>query len=203
MKSIVILYATRQGHTRKIAKRVAADLCAHGFDAVLKNVRDDLATIELSTYCAAFLAASVHMGKHEREMVRFVKAHLAELASLPTVFLSVTLSEAGVERPGQSQDNRELCKTGVSEVIDRFIEETGWHPGRVKAVAGALPYTKYNPLVRFVMKRIAKSEGGDTDTSRDYEYTDWVALDRYVEDIAREISAIAGPITLENAQARP
>ena len=187
MKSIAVIYATREGQTRKIAEHVAADLCRHGFDAVVKNVRDDAATIDLSTHCAAFLAASVHMGKHEREMVRFVREHVAELASLPTVFLSVTMSEAGVERPGQSQDTREQCETGVREVIDKFIQETGWHPKHVKAIAGALPYTKYNLLVRFVMKQIAKSEGGDTDTLRDYEYTDWIALDRYIDDVAQEI----------------
>ena len=197
MKSIAIIYATREGQTRKIAEHVGAALAARGFDAVVKNVRDDLATIDLSAYCAVFLAASVHMGKHEREMVRFVKEHLAELANLPSVFLSVTMSEAGVERPGQSQDTRERCKAGVRDVIDKFIEETGWHPKHVKAIAGALPYTKYNPLVRFVMKRIAKSEGGDTDTSRDYEYTDWIALDRSVEEVAQDIlSSTAGSVVL-------
>jgi menaquinone-dependent protoporphyrinogen oxidase len=187
MKSIAVIYATREGHTRKIAERIAVDLRMQGFYAVVKNVRDDLATIDLSAYCAVLVAASIHMGRHEREMVRFVKKHLAELASLPAVFLSVTMSEAGVERPGQSQGIRARCETGVREVIDKFIQETGWHPKHVKAIAGALPYTKYNLLVRFVMRQIAKSEGGDTDTSRDYEYTDWIALDRYVDDVAQEI----------------
>ena len=43
-----------------------------------------------------------------------------------------------------------------------------------------LLYTQYNVLIRFVMKRIAKHAGGATDTSRDHEYTDWVALDQFV-----------------------
>ena len=33
--------------------------------------------------------------------------------------------------------------------------------------------------------------GGDTDTSRDYDYTDWAALDRFVEEFATEIPAAA------------
>ena len=45
-------------------------------------------------------------------------------------------------------------------------------------------YSKYNFLVRFFMRRIAQKEGGDTDTSRDYEYTDWEALDRLVDEVA-------------------
>jgi menaquinone-dependent protoporphyrinogen IX oxidase len=38
------------------------------------------------------------------------------------------------------------------------------------------------------MKRIAKKAGAETDTSRDYEYTDWSALDRCVDEIFREIA---------------
>jgi len=50
-------------------------------------------------------------------------------------------------------------------------------------VAGALSYTKYNFLVRFVMKRIAKAQGASTDTSRDHELTDWEALDHIVDEL--------------------
>jgi menaquinone-dependent protoporphyrinogen oxidase len=51
-------------------------------------------------------------------------------------------------------------------------------------VAGALPYTRYNFLVRFLMKRIARKAGGPTDTSRDYDFTDWAALDRFAAAFA-------------------
>lgn len=57
--------------------------------------------------------------------------------------------------------------------------QTG-NPTRVELIAGALKYTQYNPLVRFIMRRIAATAGGDLDTSRDYEYTDWAAVDRFV-----------------------
>jgi menaquinone-dependent protoporphyrinogen oxidase len=58
-------------------------------------------------------------------------------------------------------------------------------------VAGAILYTKYNFLLRFVMKQIAKKAGASTETSQDYEYTDWVALDRFVEELATEFSRTA------------
>ena len=31
------------------------------------------------------------------------------------------------------------------------------------------------------MKRIVKKAGGDTDSSRDYEYTDWNELDQFTD----------------------
>jgi len=43
-------------------------------------------------------------------------------------------------------------------------------------------YRDYNPFVRFIIRLIAKSEGASIDTSRNTEYTDWEALDQFVEE---------------------
>ena len=62
MKPIGVLYATREGHTW----RVAEDLRARGFDTEFKNPRNhDASAIHLS-YSAVVLAASVHVGNHEQ-----------------------------------------------------------------------------------------------------------------------------------------
>jgi menaquinone-dependent protoporphyrinogen oxidase len=88
----------------------------------------------------------------------------------------------------------------VHTLLDKFFRKTGWRPKHVKPVAGALLYTKYNPLIRFVMKQIVKRAGGDTDTSRDYEYTDWVALDRFVGEFAGEIKALDLPAEIQESK---
>lgn len=48
--------------------------------------------------------------------------------------------------------------------------------------AGAVPFTKYNVLLRFVMKRIQRKAGHSTDTSRDHVYTDWTAVEGFARD---------------------
>ena len=60
-------------------------------------------------------------------------------------------------------------------------------------VAGALRYTHYNWLKRWMMKRIVTKAGGNTDTSRDYEYTDWAAVRAFADEFRRaaELSAPA------------
>lgn len=193
MHSICILYATREGQTRRIAEHVAAELRGRGFAVTVTNVRDYTARSNLNACTAAILAASVHAGRHEPEMLQFVKEHRGELECLPTVFLSVTLSEAGVERSDTTPEEHSQFVADVQKVLDRFFAETGWHPEHVKPVAGALLYTHYNFLIRFVMKHIAKQAGGSTDTSRDHEYTDWVALDRFVAALVEEFSAAKLP----------
>src|SRR5262249_20724197 len=155
---------------------IAADLLRRGFTVDVMHVRDHTAPRSLTTCAAAMLAASVHAGGHEPEMVQFVKTHRGALEHLPTAFLSMTLSEAGVERSAATPEEHAQFVADVHRALDRFFAEAGWHPQRVKPVAGALLYTHYNFLTRLVMKRIAKHAGGSTDTSRDHEYTDWVAL---------------------------
>jgi menaquinone-dependent protoporphyrinogen oxidase len=184
MKPYLVLYATRHGQTQRIAEHVAAVLRAGGLDADVRaaSARGQL---DLADYQAAIVAASVHLGKHEREVVTFVKDHRAELERMPTAFLSVSLSEAGAEDASSPPERRAKAAADANAMIDAFLQKTGWHPVRVKPVAGALRYTKYNFLVRFVMKRIAKQNGSSTDTSRDHEFTDWAALDRFLNEVAR------------------
>jgi menaquinone-dependent protoporphyrinogen oxidase len=189
MKPVGIFYATREGQTRRIAEHLAFKFRARGRDAEIKNLADRPDAIDLARYSFALLAASVHAGAHEREMIRFVKKHRAQLDQMPAAFISVTLSEAGAERTDATETERARFAADVTKVIDAFVEETGWRPKRVKSVAGALLYTKYNFLIRFVMKRIARKAGAATDTSRDYEYTDWHALDRFVEELTRDVAA--------------
>lgn len=185
-KRVGVFFATREGHTQRIADRISADLGILGFDVDLLPVGHPL-PFSLSNYAAAVLAASVHGGSHEREMVRFVKDHRTELEGMKTAFLSVTLSEAGVERQDATPTQHAQFVQDVDRMLGKFFNETKWLPTMSKPVAGALLYTHYNFLLRLIMRQIAKKAGAATDTSRDYVYTDWVGLDKFVDDLAEEI----------------
>src|SRR5262249_4218420 len=60
-------------------------------------------------------------------------------------------------------------------------------PKVVGMFAGALMYTRYGWIKRHIMRSIEAKEGRDVDTSRDYEYTDWDAVDEF----ARTVLALA------------
>ena len=179
-----VFYATREGHTRKIADRIAEDLRRHGIDTDVMNVRD-IEEVSWGLYSAACVAASVHIGKHEPEMVAFVKRYRTQLSRLGAAFVSVTLSEAGAEDPNRLEADRRRAADDVKRMIDLFLKDTGWRPERTLPVAGSLAYTKYNIFVRLLMKRIARKEGAPTDTSRDHELTNWPALDRFVDELVQ------------------
>ncbi len=185
MKTLLVLYATRDGHTARIGERLVAAIHAHGHAADLMDAADLPDRFELDLYDAALLAGSVHAGHHEKELVNFVRQHREALERMPTAFLSVSLSEAGVEDEKAAPEKRAKAAADVEEMIQSFLRETGWHPGKIQAVAGALLYTKYNLLVRLLMKRIAGASGGSTDTAHDHDYTNWALLDRLVDELVR------------------
>jgi menaquinone-dependent protoporphyrinogen oxidase len=188
----VVFYATREGQTRRIAEHVASDLHRRHVEVDLYDVNTLHGWIDWSRYDWTCVAASVHGGHHEREMIAFVKRYRQELDRLRAVFLSVTLSEAGAEDVRAPRERREQSAADARRMIDVFVEETGWRPARALPVAGALAYSHYNFIIRFVMKRIARKAGAPTDTSRDYELTDWSALDRFIRDAAPTTDASAG-----------
>jgi menaquinone-dependent protoporphyrinogen oxidase len=187
MRPFLVLYATREGHTHRVAEHVAATIRARGYEAHLLDAAKVHESFSMDGYGASILAASVHLGHHEREMVDFVKRHRGELDRAPTAFLSVSMSEATVEDEKRPPEIRARAAAEIEKVLQTFFDETGWHPRKVKAVAGALLFTKYGFLVRFVMKMISKHNAGPTDTSHDYVYTDWQALDRFVAELVEEV----------------
>ena len=63
------------------------------------------------------------------------------------------------------------------------MQQTGWRPRKIGRFAGALLYTQYGFFKRWIMRRIARDKGSpDTDTSRDYVYTDWESVKGFAEE---------------------
>jgi menaquinone-dependent protoporphyrinogen oxidase len=182
MTRIAVFYATREGHTKRISEHIAEMVRSHGVECDVIDVRENPQQIVLTGYDAVLIAASVHLGKHEPEMIGFVKKNVQMLQAIPSAFLSVSLSAAGLQRPASSDQEHARFAADVHKVLSVFFRESGWRPDRVMRVAGALLYCRYNPLVRFIMKHIARKADGHTDTSRDYDYTDWAGVDRFVTD---------------------
>src|SRR5271165_6493283 len=120
-KRVGVFFATREGHTQRIAERITSDLLALGFDVDLLSVHRPL-PFSFSKYSAAVLAASVHGGKHEKEMTQFVKEHRAELKRITTAFLSVTLSEAGAEMHYKNPAERVQFVLDVDRMLSNFSD---------------------------------------------------------------------------------
>lgn len=189
MKPVAILYATRHGQTRTIADHFATTLRAHDVPAEVVDVAALPPDFSLDRCAGAILAASLHLGHHEREIVRFAKENRSALDALPTAFLSVSLSQAGAEAAWATAEQRAQGAADARERMEAFFAETGWHPLVGKPVAGALRYRQYGWFLRLVMRNLARRVGASTDTTHDHEFTDWQSLDRFATDFAEHLVA--------------
>jgi flavodoxin-like protein len=121
--SIRILYATREGPTHRIAEHVAAALRGCGFAVTVTNVRDHSARRSLNACTAAILAASVHAGRYEPEIVQFVKEHVASWNACRRHFSpcpSVRQAQSGPTLPQKSMPSLwPTCKKSLTGSLQR------------------------------------------------------------------------------------
>jgi menaquinone-dependent protoporphyrinogen oxidase len=177
MSRILILYGTTDGHTAKVAARLADDFRAEGCDVTVAHADRVSTDAWPERYDGVVVAASIHIGSYQRPVRRWVQAHADQLSRMPSAFLSVCLGVLE-KRPEVHQE--------LQEIILRFLRRTGWRPTVVKSVAGAVRYTRYGWLKKRMMRRMVAKASGDTDTTRDYEYTDWNDLRAFAEEFTRQ-----------------
>ena len=189
MLRILVLYGTTDGHTGKVAGALGDAFAARGVsvDVVLASP----AAPRPEGYDGFVVGASVHAGGYQATVREWVAAHAAELKTRPSAFISVCLGVLQKEPQVQAE---------VAATMDRFLTATHWQPTFVKAVAGALLYRRYNWFTRQMMKQIAAKAGGDIDTSRDYEYTDWDDLCAFAEMFAGVVADASAPAVRTPAQ---
>jgi len=181
MTTIAVVYATREGQTRKIAEYVAARLKAAGVDVDTGDAAAIGESFDPSRYSAVILAASLHANRFEPEMVAFVRKHRDGLARLPSAFLCVSLAEVTASNPKAPREQREQARAALDHLMKGFFDRTGWRPEQTLSVAGALKYSAYGFLKRFMMKRIARASGFEGPPNRDYEFTNWHELREFVD----------------------
>lgn len=190
MARILIVYATAEGHTARIAERIAWTIQDQGHSVEAHPAGSGRTNPDWATYDGVIVGASIHYGRHPGYLRAWVHEHRALLAARPCAFFSVSLSAGG---PGAKPK-------AAQRYLEAFLEQAGWRPRQAAAFAGALQYSKYGVFKRMLMILFVGLAGGDTDTSRDYDYTDWNAVDRFAEAYARSFSAasLGSPVLMAN-----
>jgi menaquinone-dependent protoporphyrinogen oxidase len=184
MRPFLVVHATRSGHTRRIAEHIADRIRTLAHEAQLQDVRTE-ALPPLTRYSAVILAAGVHLGRHDREMVRFVRARRQELADVPALFLSVSVTEAAAEDLHRPDDERLEARRATLKVLDDFVLETGWEPWRAVPIAGAMDDAAPGSFGRMLLRTLLPRELAE-DATRGVVFTDWIALNGVVDGLVRE-----------------
>lgn len=176
--AILVVYATVEGQSRKIAGKIAAQLENAGEHVVLTDVREPGFAVP-GRFDGVVLCAPVHIGRYPDPIIRFVTDWKDALESVPNAFVSVSLAI-------MSDDEDERAEARAYPA--KLEKKTGFKPHRIHHAAGALKFLEYDFFKRVIMRRIARKEGGPVDTNKDYEFTDWGALAAFIADFADQVA---------------
>jgi menaquinone-dependent protoporphyrinogen oxidase len=169
MKKIAIVYATKFGQTEKIARYMEDKLQQRGFSTQLLNASEkEPLSPEVD---GVVYGGPVYSGKFPKRLIQWVRSNRASLDRIPTALFTVSLNAA---------DKRPEARAADRMLIRKLIEQSGFAPGLTASFAGALKYRDYFWPIRLIMRRISRSAGGDTDTSKNYEYTSWPKVDSFL-----------------------
>lgn len=164
MKKILIAYDSKDGQTKKIAEFIKEELQKNCWWVDIMNSRFPVTPIEIEQYDGVIVGGPVHASRYPKSLKFWVRRHADILSKKPSAFFSVCL---GILQPGGDIKEQE------EHIVNKFLKWTGWTPGATAIFAGAVKYTRYNWFTKWVMRHIVKKSGGSTDTSKDYEYTNW------------------------------
>ncbi len=173
MAKILVLYGTNEGHTAKIAEHIGALATVRGHLVDLIDGRQLPDGFSPHGYDAIVIGASIHYGRHQPCVRKFVRRYRGVLAHIPSAFFSVSLT-------ARQQDAEHMQK--AQQFISKFTGASGWRPNHAASFPGALLYSRYGPVKRLLMRTISAMARGDTDTSRDYDYTDWGRVKAFAEE---------------------
>lgn len=177
MQKILILYASKQGQAEKIAHAIAGHIFSLGDQITLINISDvDREKPVLTSFDRLVFGSSIYVGKIDKALAQFINANAGVISPMPRSLFLVLMAAATTDT-----QRREKSLTEIRRNISKQLKV---HFPEIEMIAGAIKYSQYNWLVKWMMKRIARKEGGSTDTSRDHEYTDWDQVKAYAQRLA-------------------
>lgn len=172
MKAL-ILYSSRDGQTRAIAAHIAQTLAPQQLCDVIDLL--EAQKVEWALYDRVLIGASIRYGHFHPALLKFVTLHKAELLQRVSGFFSVNLTARKADK----------CAPATNAYTRKFLEQSPWQPDCCAVFAGALRYPRYRWFDRVMIQLIMRMTGGETDTSKEVEYTDWNKVAVFAQDFAR------------------
>jgi menaquinone-dependent protoporphyrinogen oxidase len=175
----LVVFHTVEGQSARIATAIATELYRRGVDA---DVWPAESAPPPSGYDGLVVGDSIHARHHSAELRRYLREHRDALRGRPVGLFQVSLTSV----------NDDADHTAAArELVEQLERETGLEPTVVAMLAGRLAYSQYGWLKKRIMRWIARREGGDTDMSEDYEYTNWDVVRAFAGDVADAMGAPA------------
>ncbi|MBV7388741.1 menaquinone-dependent protoporphyrinogen IX dehydrogenase [Pasteurellaceae bacterium TAE3-ERU1] len=174
--TILLIYSTRDGQTLKIANTLAEHLHSAGHQTKLMPLAEAVGC-DLRRYDGVIIGASIRYGHFDRTLAKFVNRHYELLNRIPSAFFSVNLTARKADK-----------NTPETNVYTRkFLARIDWQPHLTAVFAGALYYPRYRTFDRVMIQLIMRLTGGETDTRKEVEYTDWDSVRDFAQAFSEKL----------------
>lgn len=172
MKKALLLYSSTDGQTIKICQHIIKELSE--FDCELKDI-EEVSDLDWGSYEFLAIGASIRYGHLSKSLYRFIEANLEQLQKHKVAFFCVNLTARKEEQGKDTPEGSVYMKT--------FLKKSPWTPSLLGVFAGALRYPQYRLLDRLMIQLIMKLTGGETDTSKEVEYTNWNKVSLFAQKL--------------------
>ena len=164
MKTL-ILYSSHDGQTKKIAAYIA-EIIKENVD--VKSISDK---VNLQDYDRIIIGASIRYGHFNKQLYKMLEKHTALLNQKITAFFGVNLT---ARKPEKSTPETNVY-------VRKFLQRITWQPTISAVFAVALLYPRYTFFDRVMIQFIMRITGGETDPTKEIEYTDWQKVRSFSE----------------------
>ncbi|MBW8192773.1 menaquinone-dependent protoporphyrinogen IX dehydrogenase [Neiella marina] len=171
---VLLIFTSREGQTDKITQTMAEQLEALGHHVERRLLTANTAPMsDLSSFDWVVVGGSIHYGKHEAFLANFIQRHLSGLSQTQTAFFSVNLTARKADKNTPE----------TNPYLNKFLSQVGWVPTRTQVFAGALLYSQYNWHDKLIIRFIMWLTKGNTDTSKDIDYTNWPSVKAFARSL--------------------
>jgi menaquinone-dependent protoporphyrinogen oxidase len=167
VEKVLLLHSSSDGQTIKILHHIESAL-GEGYQCELMDL-NGLPTVDFSSYNRVLIGASIRYGHLNKQLYRFIAANQAALEKYKVGFFCVNLT---ARKEGKNTPE-------TSAYMKTFLKKSPWQPKLQAVFAGALRYPRYGWFDRVMIQFIMRITGGETDTSKEVEYTDWHKVEEF------------------------
>jgi len=175
MATILIVYSTTDGQTRKICHRLQEVIEQQAHQVTMVSIQNE-PHVDLAAFDTIVIGASIRYGKHSPLVVDFIQKNEHLLNEKSNAFFSVNVV---ARKPGKNQPE-------TNPYMQKFLKQISWQPKLLAVFAGKIDYPRYGFFDRLAIRLIMLMGNGPTNPDAVVEFTDW----RQVEAFGQLISAM-------------
>lgn len=170
MKSILILYYSRGGHTARISRHLMRSIAAEQCRCEMMDIKEaSKEGVDWDNWDAVIIGSCVLYGTYDKSVFEFCEQHKAQLDAKALSFFTVNVVARKPEK--RVVEN--------NKYLQKFIALSAWKPNDVKIIAGKVDYPSWGWLDSQMIRLIMKITDGPTDPTTVIDYTDWDDVTAY------------------------